>query len=172
MANRKTRGRKAQKDHSPVRNEENGSSTPKELMEKKVDPRESEGKASASRVCLEHEDSKMKEDLTKQGKTLSEMGINTSRKLDWSAIIEKEKREGSSQGGAESVNKLRKGGIPLEYVEPKKQDGHLIAEVQKLDLQRQVDYWKTSVNKLCSWGQPSLQSHGSLLPSNLETSQH
>ncbi|CAI9091331.1 OLC1v1026335C1 [Oldenlandia corymbosa var. corymbosa] len=67
-----------------------------------------------------------------QAKKLSEiLGLNTARRLDSNVEAQGEKAEIGKAWSNFDVKKLRKGGVPLDYVEPVESEGRLVAMVQQ-----------------------------------------
>ncbi|CAI9115558.1 OLC1v1016483C1 [Oldenlandia corymbosa var. corymbosa] len=108
---------------------------------------------SSSRASVGVDEAKLGQDMEKnrddeqlqaQAAKLTEiLGLNPSRKLDWSRFDEKEK---TVCWDSDLVKKLKKGGVPLDYIEPKEKDGVQIVMVMDTYYHR---IWKhLNVNKV------------------------
>ncbi|CAI9089643.1 OLC1v1024255C1 [Oldenlandia corymbosa var. corymbosa] len=100
-------------------------------------------RADEPKSGLENDKNSGKEELQDHAKKLSEiLGINPSRKLEWPRFEEKET---TSCCDSDIVKRLKKGGVPLDYIEPEVKDGFQVALVLQRDVQSELDYWQPSI---------------------------
>ncbi|CAI9106302.1 OLC1v1005429C1 [Oldenlandia corymbosa var. corymbosa] len=134
MARRRTRGKGVMKDQEGETGIESSKHSPIELGENQLEKADLQIGESSSRVrsrvhveqlVTEKGEPQGDEHLRIQAKKLSEiLGLNPSRKLEWPSSKEAAK---ASCWGLDTVKKLKKGGVSLDYIIPKEKDGIPVA---------------------------------------------